>query len=176
MIDIWWQIAPGLDQEEFPVAGGTGNFERIWYMHGGQPYFLASVTILPCRFFTCSSLSFEYGRLLMFAKNMAVLLSTSMCAQGYFPVKFQYCGCQVCICAPRIKQGWKEAKISLKKTIPSPYYLINLQAFFLFAQVISWILSHLLAIVLFARKVPACVTITSCWAEYGVISFASSAF
>ena len=57
-------------------------------------------------------------------------LATSMCAQGYFPVKFQNCGCQVCICAPLIKQGWKETKISLKKAIPSPYYLINLQAFF----------------------------------------------
>ena len=50
VIDIWWQIASGLDQWEFPVAGRTGNFERIWYMHGGQPYFLASLTILPRRF------------------------------------------------------------------------------------------------------------------------------
>ena len=26
VIDIWWQIASGLDQWEFPVAGRTGNF------------------------------------------------------------------------------------------------------------------------------------------------------
>ena len=73
---MWWQIASGLDQWEFPVAGGTGNFERIWYVHGGQPYFLASLTILPRRFFTRSSLSFEYGPSLTFAKNTAVLQST----------------------------------------------------------------------------------------------------
>ena len=49
VIDIWWQIASELDQCEFPGAGRTGNFERIWYtcMHGGQPYFLVSLTILP---------------------------------------------------------------------------------------------------------------------------------
>ena len=34
-------------------------------MHGGQPYFLASLTILPRRFFTVSSLSCEYGRSLV---------------------------------------------------------------------------------------------------------------
>ena len=54
VIDIWWQIASGLDQWEFPVAGTTGNFERIWYMHGGQSYVLASPTILPRRFYNRS--------------------------------------------------------------------------------------------------------------------------
>ena len=37
---------------------------------------LASLTILPRRFFTRSSLSFEYGPSLAFAKNTAVLQST----------------------------------------------------------------------------------------------------
>ena len=36
---------------------------------------LASLTILPRRFFTRSSLSFEYGPSLAFAKNTAVLQS-----------------------------------------------------------------------------------------------------
>ena len=51
---IWWQIASGLDQWEFPVAGRTGNSERIWYMDGGQSYFLASLPILPRRYYTRS--------------------------------------------------------------------------------------------------------------------------
>ena len=64
-----------LQNSRFRKAGSAVSV--ILECEAREPHTPASLTILPRRFFTRSSLSFEYGPSLAFAKNTAVLQSKS---------------------------------------------------------------------------------------------------